>query len=270
MALIDKITAIADGFRTSRGITNKLSLDEMAALAAENVGGSGGGGDALGDLLTGTLTEYSNDKITTFNSVFCCCSTITAVSFPACISIPTYAFSSCSSLKIADFPACTTVGSSAFYKCSALETINFPSCEIIYPYAFSSCRHIENVDFPKCQDVKSSAFGFCEKLKTVNLPVCSMIGNNAFYYCTALETISLPACTSIGSSAFRSCTYIKSVWLLASSVCTLADSTAFWATGITSGRGSIFVPASLVDAYKSATNWAYFSSYIASAENAAS
>ena len=38
MALIDKLTAIADGFRASRGTTAKLSLDEMAVLAAENTG----------------------------------------------------------------------------------------------------------------------------------------------------------------------------------------------------------------------------------------
>ena len=39
MALIDKLTAIADGFRTSRGTEQKYTLDEMAVLAAEKVGG---------------------------------------------------------------------------------------------------------------------------------------------------------------------------------------------------------------------------------------
>lgn len=36
MALIDKLKAIADGFRSSRGLTENLSLDEMATLAANN------------------------------------------------------------------------------------------------------------------------------------------------------------------------------------------------------------------------------------------
>jgi hypothetical protein len=40
MALIDKLTAIADGFRLSRGTEKKYSLDEMAILAAEKVGNS--------------------------------------------------------------------------------------------------------------------------------------------------------------------------------------------------------------------------------------
>lgn len=41
MALIDKLKAIADGFRASRGTTKEYSLDEMAVLAAEKVGGGG-------------------------------------------------------------------------------------------------------------------------------------------------------------------------------------------------------------------------------------
>ena len=41
MALTDKLIAIADGFRTSRGLTEELSLDRMAELASEEIGGSG-------------------------------------------------------------------------------------------------------------------------------------------------------------------------------------------------------------------------------------
>lgn len=60
MALTDKLTAIADGFRTSRGTTEKLTLDDMAVLAGEAVGGS--------DVEEGTLiyegTISSGDTIT--------------------------------------------------------------------------------------------------------------------------------------------------------------------------------------------------------------
>jgi hypothetical protein len=43
MALTDKLTAIADGFRTSRGTSDKYTLEQMATLAAEPIGGGGGG-----------------------------------------------------------------------------------------------------------------------------------------------------------------------------------------------------------------------------------
>ena len=41
MALTDKLTSIADGFRSSRGTTDKYTLEQMAVLAAEPVGGGG-------------------------------------------------------------------------------------------------------------------------------------------------------------------------------------------------------------------------------------
>ena len=44
MALIDKLTAIGDGFRSSRGTEQKYTLDEMAVLAAEKVEATGGSG----------------------------------------------------------------------------------------------------------------------------------------------------------------------------------------------------------------------------------
>ena len=39
MGLIDKLVAIGDGFRSSRGTTQKYTLDEMAVLAGEKTGG---------------------------------------------------------------------------------------------------------------------------------------------------------------------------------------------------------------------------------------
>jgi hypothetical protein len=48
----------------------------------------------------------------------------------------------------------------------------------------------------------------------------------------------------------------------------LNGSVAFSNTAIWSDKGSIFVPASLVDAYKSATNWTYFKNRIFPIEEA--
>lgn len=47
MGLIEKLTNIANGFRASRGTTTKYTLDEMAILAAEPVGGGGGSADPV-------------------------------------------------------------------------------------------------------------------------------------------------------------------------------------------------------------------------------
>lgn len=71
MALIDKLTSIANGFRQSRGITGKLTLDRMAELAAESLGG----GYSSGDVVTATSVSltfgsgYSSISVTYGTSV---------------------------------------------------------------------------------------------------------------------------------------------------------------------------------------------------------
>ena len=81
MALTNKLTAIAEGFRTSRGTSDKYTLEQMAVLAAEPIGGGGGEAELPEEALniTGNIAYkfYSNswnwfmemcsDKIRTTN-----------------------------------------------------------------------------------------------------------------------------------------------------------------------------------------------------------
>ena len=60
--LVGKLAAIANGFRSSRGTTQEYSLDEMATLAAEPVGGSGDGKNVAVALLQGELTEITDEN----------------------------------------------------------------------------------------------------------------------------------------------------------------------------------------------------------------
>lgn len=66
MALTDKLVAIADGFRSSRGTANKYTLDEMATLAAEPINGSTTADFTIG---YGYNNPASNTKTLYFNDV---------------------------------------------------------------------------------------------------------------------------------------------------------------------------------------------------------
>lgn len=243
-----------------------------------------------------TLTSYTNDRIKSIGSyAFASCTSLTTVSFPACTSIGNYAFRYCSSLATISFPACTSIGNYAFDGCTSLTTISFPACICISTYAFSSCSFLTTISFPACTSIGSYAFNSCRSLITVSFPVCTSISNHAFAYCrslttalfpacktisiyaftscNSLTTISFPACTNIDRNAFLYCFRISNIQLGASSVCKLINSNAFSSTPFAgysasfSGTPYIYVPASLVNAYKSATNWTYFSSYISAIED---
>jgi len=214
------------------------------------------------------LTSISFPVCTTiWSSAFAQCTRLTSISFPSCTTIENYAFYSCSKLTSIDFPICTVIGSSAFYSCSKLTSIDFPICTVIGSSAFYSCSNLTSISFPACISVRSTAFGSCTHLTLISFPACTTIGSNAFGYCTRLTLISFPSCTVIWSSAFRNCYRLLSAYFLNSSIPSLRYSNAFSSTPIagyisyTDGiYGSIFVRASMLEAFKSATNWVYYSS----------
>ena len=110
--------------------------------------------------------------------------------------------------------------------------------------------------------VANYAFYNNSYIQTVNLPNCTEVRFSAFYGCTSLSQVSLPMCSSIGGNVFGKCSSLSIITIGYSSLCRMNNSDAFINTQITSSTGSIYVPASLVDTYKSATNWSYFSTQI--------
>lgn len=79
-----------------------------------------------------------------------------------------------------------------------------------------------------------------------------------------LQKVSFPKCTAIKDNCFYNCASLKSVFLLNSQVCGLQNVDAFRYTPIADSSylgyfGSIYVPSSLLNAYKTATNWVNYS-----------
>ena len=136
--------------------------------------------------------------------------------------------------------------------------VSLPNCTSVSMGTFISCYELTSVSLPMCEYIGNGAFYRCTSLTQVSLPVCSYIGNNAFGYCSSLSQVSLPVCSYIGDYAFYGCSLLSIITIGYSSVCSLGGSTTFSNTQITSSTGSIYVPASLVESYKSAANWSYF------------
>jgi hypothetical protein len=129
-------------------------------------------------------------------------------------------------------------------------------------YAFYCCADLTSVSFPNAITIGDSAFYSCANLASVSFPNATTIGSYAFFSCTSLTSASFSCATAIGSFAFTNCAFLSAIYLMNSSICTLADSNIFSKTSIWSDKGSIFVPSSLVTSYKTATNWVFFSNRI--------
>ena len=170
-------------------------------------------------------------------------------------------FSNNQNIQTVNLPYATTVGASAFYRCYSLSQVNLPVCSYIEDNAFYNCRLLNQVNLPVCSYIGNSVFFNCFLLSQVSLPLCEYIGSGAFRTCSLLS-LSLPVCSYIGGLAFYGCSSLSIITIGYSGICSLGDARTFETTQITSSTGSIYVPASLVDTYKSASNWSYFSTQI--------
>ena len=164
------------------------------------------------------------------------------------------AFESCTSLTQVNLPMCEYIGSYAFSSCSSLSQVSLPMCEYIGIYAFKACTSLSQIILPVCSYIGYGAFIACYSLTNINLPVCSYIESQAFAHCDSLSQIDLPMCSYLGNWALSGSTII----LRYDGVVTAGGSFPIGGNQST----KVFVPASLVDEYKSASYWSYFSTQI--------
>ena len=215
------------------------------------------------------LTSVSFPAVTSIgNYAFQDCPSLTSVSFPSATSIGAYAFWSCYFLTSVSFPVVTSINANAFRNCSRLTSVSFPSATSIGSFAFYYCGLLTSVNCPAVTTISNNAFQNCSSLTSVSFPVVTTINSNAFNSCRSLTSVSFPAVISIGSSAFNSCSNLASIYigLNVSSIAKLYPN-VFANTPMSNSSylgyfGSIYVPASLVDSYKSATNWTAYSDRI--------
>lgn len=268
------------------------SLDGYSQVTV-NVQGGGGGdtswenvifGGVSGSVHLTALTEIASTSVRTISYItaitadlvetigsyaLSSMSTLEHVSFPACTWIGSSAFSGCKSLTTVSFPACTRMGWGVFASCFALESANFPLCEYVGSSAFQNCSALSQVSFPACSEIGDRAFNNCKALTDVYFPSCEVINANAFQGCTSLAAASFPKLKLMWGSAFLQCSNLQSLYLLGSSVVSLAATTAFNSTPmkdstLTGSYGSIFVPSSLYSTYMASRSWSAYSSRFAS------
>lgn len=205
---------------------------------------------------------------------FYSCSSLSIISFPKCSMIGEKAFCSCKSLLSCDFPQCSTIGSSAFSGCTFLTSISFPNCVAINDYAFKNCKLSSQIVFPNCNFVYryafSGAFPSNGSWNVLKLPKITYIGSYALAN-TNLDEVWLGSedyggILIIEEYAFNFLLTTRAsgpfaIYLPGLSLAQLTGS-LYSSVYVQNRSFSIYVPAELLSAYKSATNWAGVSAYI--------
>ena len=106
--------------------------------------------------------------------------------------------------------------------------------------------------------LRNYAFYYNTSLVRVVLP--NMTGQcvtNAFRGCTKLEFFDAP-CGSLQSACLNGCTALKTLVLRKTgTICSMANANVLTSTPFASGGtgGTVYVPSTLIESYKTATNW---------------
>lgn len=176
------------------------------------------------------------------NSAFSQCSKLSKVVLPeTLVEIQTFAFYGCSSLTSINLPkSITTIGASAFIE-NNLEGLDviLPNLTSLGQQAFYGTKIRRVLDLGKITKIEGTSWS-----------------NGTFGYCDNLEVIIMPeTITEIGAVAVGYCRNLEAVIIKATSVPTLAGTTAF-----TESQCPIYVVGSLLSSYMSAENWSSYSS----------
>lgn len=189
-----------------------------------------------------TAIALPKNLATTFPSLFSGCTSLAVVAasdstYPA----NNFLTGAYAAHKLTFRKALNSIGNLAFQNCYALSAVyGIGNVTSMGNSAFQNCRNL-------CNDLPA--------LKITSVPA------NCFSGCYSLNRLRFTgAVTSIAAGAFTNCYGILSYdFTYCTAVPTLANANAF--TGI-NANCKIRVPASLVDEWKAATNWATYADYI--------
>lgn len=230
----ESLQRVADKIKSKAGTTGELVFPEGFEGAVDSI--SGGDTTAEDGLVDGTLTEYSNPRVTTIRG---------------------RAFYYYTNLTSVDFPSAISIGAGAFDGCTTLTSVDFPQAKDIGQYAFSGCSNLTSVDFPQVTEIGQCAFRSCSNLTSVDFPLVTDIGNEAFSGCSSLTALILRSdilCTLKNTSAFTKCYHFLGTVNATYNPEGLKD-------------GYFYVPSALIDDYKAATNWSTFATQFRALED---
>lgn len=267
---------------TGDTVTAEALLSGYTAHGADGSQITGTGEDTLVKALHNQVTSVEDDTLTSIRSYGLAYMTaLTSVSFPNLQTINSYAFYNDYSLIMDgwEFPKAKTIGNYAFRYCYGLTgDIVLPSTVTsIGQYSFANCDGMETFTATGAISTFGTytfngASGHVMALREIHMPnLGTGIALNLNFgstttanACQNLEICDIGKAKSIAANTFANCYKLQTLIIRRTSITTLANVSAFLNTpmrGRNSLTGTIYVPSSLVESYKTASVWSTLFGY---------
>ena len=301
MALTDKLSAIGDAIREKTGSTNKLTLDEMVTEIGSIEGGeiieidTHEGEDWL--ITSSTVKEiYENDRVTTMGVYGGSSIPAFVVSMPNVTNIGVSCFEGNSRIKKLNLPQATSINHSACKNMDNLRVLNSPNITSVIErgfealgveylslpnlktmsgmYSITQPKRLSCINFPNLETASTVIYNdYGEKLEYLCLPKLTHLDTYSFNNCKALKILDLPSVTSIAkpgsayASPFYNCNSLQAIILRSETLVPAQTIIGTLIPKLTSVPTYIYVPSTLLEEYKAATNWAAAADYIRAIED---
>ena len=232
------------------------------------------GDSAFNNCQTLTSIEIPKGVTSIGKDAFRACSNLTSVTIPyGVISIRNTAFGACTGLTSVTIPnSVTSVGGHIFGNCSSLTAFygKFASADnrcLVVNGVLNSFAPAGLTEYTVPDNVTSIggwSFAYCNGLRSVTIPnSVASIGDRAFRACSGLTSIIIPeSVTEIGAEVLWECSSLKEVYCKPTTPPTIGVSVFDDADSAL----VIYVPvssdSSIINAYKSATNWSNYQNRI--------
>ena len=158
----------------------------------------------------------------------------------------------------------TSITSGAFFNCESLTTVYIPSSVTkIGAYAFDGCRNMTSVTIPNSvTSIGKSAFEDCSGLTSVTIPnSVTSIGDRAFENCSALEKLTIgTGIQNINVNILNGCNNLINLTIYAKTIPQLDN--GMWIPDEYYVRITVYVPADMVQQYKTAAYWRNFANIL--------
>lgn len=139
-----------------------------------------------------------------------------------------------------------------------------PEVTLIDSYGLAYCSGLTKLDFPKLATVGTYAFYGCSGIQgKVIFSGVTKLPTQSCYGMSNITSIDLPVCTNIADQVLRYCSKLDTIILRSPTVCTLGNVNSFYNTPFASNGagGKLYVPAALVESYKTAAKWSTIFGY---------
>lgn len=105
-------------------------------------------------------------------------------------------------------------------------------------------------------------FSYCRSLMKIRCDSVTILRNYSLRDCSVLAEARFDSLNTITNQVFLNCTALEKLILGSSTLCELTNANAFQSSSVEDGTGYVYVPDSLVESYKTATNWVNYANQI--------